>query len=800
MDSQEEIPGRMRSKARVRTVSTERMTYLWKRARHAARIIGRLSKMSKDIQLLGSSKFTYKEEAKRQSFTNSHTSINPQISQVSTSFHLSPKSYLFKFWSMIMLSTLLYTLTIVPYLVCFEDTLSPFLDYFNLCIDLLFCTDILINLCLAYTDNEGVFITDIGTISKHYLKTWFFIDLISSIPFQFIEQQYMKTNYNKLFRLLRLPRLYKLIKVVRMNRIARIFKKYRIVKKMLFILREHTGILNLIKFSFTVMILVHIMGCLWYFIAKYNDLSIDTWVFRHGYINSDQFTLYITSIYFIFTTLTTVGYGDIYPFTMEERVFTLIIMSFGVAFYSYTISNLSTIMTSIDSKSLNMKARISALNEFAKATKLPDELKQKIKSHILLNYEGNIFSWFDQDTLMNELPSSLRSEVSSHMHYKIVAKIHFFLDKDPAFISYMVPKLRTICLQAGDFLYKEHEYPDEVYFLTKGRVNLLAHNGKIFKTYVQGSYFGEVEILDNKTRSCTVQALKEGAEFLVISKRHFLKLMDEFPKIAEEIRETARLRNIKNSESKQAVLRENNGQKKSLDLKYQPTLRRIPQTEVEIASDNNLQEKNKSKKLSSIKEKHRKMWQELIHKEEEVKTSVVPQTALRTGSKWDSMMSTLFRKKTNIEKPVVSGSSLHEIGARKFRPPSLLINDKPMPPQLNSASKWNVLRGKYNEILEMSKQNKISPEFLSEVSAMNQPEKLDWLLDDVEINSPDLDTDDKSKSDPKLLLMRTLNNHLAQHNLRMQYKINVARKAFTLLKSRQDQIKVQIQALLTAAS
>lgn len=85
--------------------------------------------------------------------------------------------------------------------------------------------------------------------------------------------------------------------------------------------------------------------------------------------------MYIASIYFVFSTLTTVGYGDIVAYTVGERVFCLFLMGFGVGFYTYTISNLSTIMAQLDTKSSNLKARLSALNEFAKVTHLPESLK-----------------------------------------------------------------------------------------------------------------------------------------------------------------------------------------------------------------------------------------------------------------------------------------------------------------------------------------------------------------------------------------------------------------------------------------
>ena len=58
----------------------------------------------------------------------------------------------------------------------------------------------------------------------------------------------------------------------------------------------------------------------------------------------------------------------------------------------------------------------------------------------------------------------------------------------------------------------------------------MASNGIIFKSYVQGSYFGEVDILENRRRDCSVLAAVDS-EILVINKRQFCKMIDQFPYI-----------------------------------------------------------------------------------------------------------------------------------------------------------------------------------------------------------------------------------------------------------------------------
>ena len=57
----------------------------------------------------------------------------------------------------------------------------------------------------------------------------------------------------------------------------------------------------------------------------------------------------------------------------------------------------------------------------------------------------------------------------------------------------------------------------------------------MFKSYLQGSYIGEVEVLNNKPRQYTIQIASKYAEFLVISKRDFLNVLKEFPDVSAEV-------------------------------------------------------------------------------------------------------------------------------------------------------------------------------------------------------------------------------------------------------------------------
>jgi voltage-gated potassium channel len=55
----------------------------------------------------------------------------------------------------------------------------------------------------------------------------------------------------------------------------------------------------------------------------------------------------IPLMYFAFTTLSTVGFGDMYPVNDAERVLCVVIFLFGVSMFSYVLGNFQDIMAAI---------------------------------------------------------------------------------------------------------------------------------------------------------------------------------------------------------------------------------------------------------------------------------------------------------------------------------------------------------------------------------------------------------------------------------------------------------------------
>ena len=153
----------------------------------------------------------------------------------------------------------------------------------------------------------------------------------------------------------------------------------------------NAGVTKLFTVTISVFFLVHLVSCFWFLTASYEDYDPNTWVVKYNLLDSSDSSQYLASMYWAFQTLTTVGYGDITPGTTTERILSLLWMIFGVGFYSFTIGNLQSIINTIDVKAQELQVKLNTLSGFAKRTKLPEVIVNKIK-RFLENNNTNSFS------------------------------------------------------------------------------------------------------------------------------------------------------------------------------------------------------------------------------------------------------------------------------------------------------------------------------------------------------------------------------------------------------------------------
>lgn len=465
---------------------------------------------------------------------------------------LSPNSLFKQIWSILITLLLAYTATIMPFRFAFYQ--AEFWDSWTileLLMDLIFMCDVVINFFSIYTKGNGYVITDRRRIALHYLKTWFCLDVVASVPYTLLDlmkddNTASQPRVNLFLRLARLPRMYKLL---RLFRIAKAFKsasgsESSTLERLQNYLQVNSRVYKLLKFLGTALVAVHIAACMWFFVARMTDFSQDSWVVRCGYAEDSEWQQYLAAFYWVVTTMITVGYGDITPGTTLERLVTMLWMFIGVGFYTFTIGSLSTFLMSIDTRESTLTSKLGAVQELYRETGISKATKGKIQQAIRYN-TFTLGSVWDL-SLFDDLPKVLKYEVVTSMYGGAFKDFPFFSKRDMAFVVFVMPKLKPSSLKESEYLYREGEYADAMHLIARGRVNfVLAHSEIVYKAYLRGSYVGEIELIRGTVREDNTMSYGL-TELLSLSKQDFFNMLEEFPVEGKEIERLAALRQRQN--------------------------------------------------------------------------------------------------------------------------------------------------------------------------------------------------------------------------------------------------------------
>ncbi|XP_075704313.1 voltage-gated inwardly rectifying potassium channel KCNH6-like, partial [Rhinoderma darwinii] len=254
-----------------------------------------------------------------------------------TILHYSPFKAV---WDWLILLLVIYTAIFTPYSAAFllsdqEEQIRENCGYscnplsvVDLMVDIMFIIDILINFRTTYVNTNEEVVSHPGKIAIHYFKGWFLIDMVAAIPFDLLIFGSGSDETTTLIGLLKTARLLRLV------RVARKLDRY-----------SEYGAAVLFLLMCTFALIAHWLACIWYAIGhmEHYDREYRTigWLYSLGtqimkpYNNSNTKSgptindKYVTALYFTFSSLTSVGFGNVSPNTNSEKIFSICVMLIG---------------------------------------------------------------------------------------------------------------------------------------------------------------------------------------------------------------------------------------------------------------------------------------------------------------------------------------------------------------------------------------------------------------------------------------------------------------------------------------
>lgn len=228
-------------------------------------------------------------------------------------------------WDCFILLLILYIAFCVTVTIAFErESTSPW-TAFNLLVVVAFFVDIVVNFLTAVKhENYSTHVAIHSYIAKKYLRTWFFIDVISALPFD-----YMFTASE-----IRQISLVKFVRLIRLFRLLRVLKLRSLFQVLSTRLQLGPSVVRGLSLAILVIFVGHFIACLWWYVSvsipnKPSWIDNPAMVYSTTMRNAPLTDQYIVSLYWAGITLFGIGYGDILASNSDERLLNSIIMILG---------------------------------------------------------------------------------------------------------------------------------------------------------------------------------------------------------------------------------------------------------------------------------------------------------------------------------------------------------------------------------------------------------------------------------------------------------------------------------------
>eukprot|EP00930_Biecheleria_cincta_P043154 TRINITY_DN2966_c0_g2_i1.p1 TRINITY_DN2966_c0_g2~~TRINITY_DN2966_c0_g2_i1.p1 ORF type:complete len:1445 (-),score=322.48 TRINITY_DN2966_c0_g2_i1:97-4368(-) len=352
-----------------------------------------------------------------------------------------PPSYRRKlYWDVLVGVLIIYSVLVIPLRISFDLEVAV-LDIFDIFVDLIFFVDMVLNFRTGYMDSDGYLVTVPHLIRQKYMWTWFPIDFFSTFPVDRCVEAGVgsssmgkQTRALKMIRMVRLIRLLKLARMLKMGKLAQKFEDMADLSPLA---------LKCINLGGKLTIMSHFLGCFWFFVAAApedlenckspgdtptGDPSICPWWMGKGIkIDSPTFKLeqYIAAVYWAFTTMTTVGYGDIAGGSPGERVYAIFAMIFGATVFGYIVGSIAAVAGQERGVEALTKKRISLVRNFCEEQSVSDNKVKEVLRHYRFFYQER--SPYNEQNLFMELPNRLRKQVTKHVYREALQRIGLFV-------------------------------------------------------------------------------------------------------------------------------------------------------------------------------------------------------------------------------------------------------------------------------------------------------------------------------------------------------------------------------------
>jgi hypothetical protein len=252
------------------------------------------------------------------------------------------------YWEVAGVCLLMYDIIMIP-ISFFNPKESFFLTFMEWVTQIFWTFDMVASLFTGYI-SQGIVVMDQPSIIRHYLRTWFWIDVLVVVPdwaltgVRLSAKSSSEDGHAGVGSLLKTVRAIRVIRLLRLTKMRKYIIRWKdsIESQITFIMFEA------VQQCVFIMLLQHFVGSVWYLVGDLTrDLFDNNWIEAYGWTGAEDLSYrYLSSLHWSLSHFA-LGTSTLHATNSIERVFSILVMLLGLMTFTFFTSSCVSWLTQI---------------------------------------------------------------------------------------------------------------------------------------------------------------------------------------------------------------------------------------------------------------------------------------------------------------------------------------------------------------------------------------------------------------------------------------------------------------------
>lgn len=393
------------------------------------------------------------------------------LSNASSWYIMHPQHPARAAWTVMILALVVYNAISLPFVVAFIPRQPVAWVWFDYVVDALFIFDLAINFCTAYYGQDEVLVDEPSLVRRQYLRGWFFIDLLASLPIELIIELFSGgvSTAKASDRTIRLLSAVKCVRLLRLGRFAKLLDRLQL-----------GSIWSIFRLYVVTMLVAHWLACVFYLVI--DDYPDHNWLTQQGVqllqhppeggTPTNLGEVYVTCLMgALLALLRNVGHM---PVQIGEKLFVFFVVLLGAGLHAIIFGEVALVVGEATREENEYKRKRREVFKRMNRYHFPDQLQARVAKY----YESMWSKYATTDhnevlTFTHGLSEPLALEVHLFLNRDMILRVPMFANSSPSVIISLVKALVHHVYVPGDYIVRQGEIGDRMFFVRTGVCEVL---------------------------------------------------------------------------------------------------------------------------------------------------------------------------------------------------------------------------------------------------------------------------------------------------------------------------------------